>query len=147
MPRVRKREVAFGVGLLALLAAQLVPVDRSNPPVQADVPSPPEVKAILQRSCYACHSNRTVWPWYGYVAPASWMLAKDVRDARHELNFSTWKAYRRQERERLLEEILEQIDEGHMPPWYYLLLHPDARVTDPDRGTLRAWLLGHAPAS
>jgi len=147
MPRVRNRGIAFGVGLLALLAAQLVPVDRSNPPVQADVPSPPEVKAILQRSCYACHSNETVWPWYGYVAPVSWMLAKDVRDARHELNFSKWKAYRHDERKRLLEEILEQIDEGQMPPWSYLLLHPDARVTGQERNALRAWLRGHAPAS
>lgn len=147
MPRVRNSGIAFGVGLLVLLAAQLVPVDRSNPPVRADVPSPPEVKAILQRSCYACHSNETVWPWYGYVAPVSWALAKDVRDARHELNFSTWKAYRHDERERLLEEILDQIDEGHMPPWSYLLLHPDARVTRQERDTLRAWLRGHAPAS
>jgi hypothetical protein len=128
-------------GAAALLAAlQLVPVERSNPPVDFDLPSPPPVKAVLERSCYDCHSHETNWPWYARVAPASWKLAYDVAQARSELNFSTWKAYRPDKRARLLEDVLEEVDEGHMPPWSYRLLHPDARLSDAEREELRLWV-------
>jgi Haem-binding domain len=58
-------KILFGV--IALLVVvfvliQFVPVDRSNPPVESDIPTPPEVKAILKRACYDCHANDTVWP-------------------------------------------------------------------------------------
>ncbi|MGI9075481.1 MAG: heme-binding domain-containing protein, partial [Bryobacteraceae bacterium] len=39
----------------------------------------PGVKASLQRSCQKCRSNQTVWPWYSYVAPVSWLIERDVR--------------------------------------------------------------------
>jgi Haem-binding domain len=76
--------------LVALGAIQLVPVDTSNPPVTADVPASAAVKGILRRGCCDCHSNETQWPWYGRIAPVSWLLARDVREGRAELNFSTW---------------------------------------------------------
>ena len=119
---------------------QLVPVDRSNPPVQSDLASPPDVKAILQHSCYDCHSYETVWPWYGYLAPLSWWVAYDVREARDEMNFSTWKAYRADKRARLLQDLLEEIDEENMPPWEYVLFHPEARLSDAERESLHRWI-------
>ena len=84
--------VALGV---ILLAAQLVPVDRSNPPVQGEVAAPSEVRAILRRACYDCHSNAVRWPWYGRVAPVSWLLERDVREGRKEVNFSVFNEYPR----------------------------------------------------
>ena len=27
-----------------------------------------------------------------------------------------------------------------MPPWYYLLLHPKARLSEAERETLRGWI-------
>jgi hypothetical protein len=60
------------VGVL-LVAIQLVPVDRTNPPVEEEAPASPEVRAVLRRACYDCHSNETVWPWYSRVAPMSWL--------------------------------------------------------------------------
>ncbi len=57
-----------------LLAMQAVPVDRENPPVESEIPAPEEVREILERACYDCHSNQSRWPWYGYVAPASWLV-------------------------------------------------------------------------
>src|SRR5688572_19601769 len=76
--------------LLLLVAIQFVPVDRVNPPVEAEVPALANVRAILRRACYDCHSNETVWPWYSQVAPVSWLVVRDVREGREELNFSTW---------------------------------------------------------
>ena len=53
--------------LLILVAIQFAPVDRLNPPVEAEVPAPANVRAILRRACYDCHSSETVWPWYSQV--------------------------------------------------------------------------------
>jgi hypothetical protein len=86
-----KIKIWIAVGV-ALGLAQLVPLDRSNPPVSAEVPATPEVRAILKRSCYDCHSNETRWPWYAYAAPMSWLLVYDVHEAREHMNFSTWDA-------------------------------------------------------
>jgi hypothetical protein len=137
----RRARIAVLVALGALLLAQLVPVDRSRPPVESEseVPAPPEVRALLKRSCYDCHSHETVWPWYGYVAPASWLLAYDVREARDELNLSTWNRYSAKKQAKKREEMWEEVDHGHMPLWYYLPLHPQARLSEEDRALLRSW--------
>jgi heme-binding protein len=64
--------------LLALIVMQFVPVERTNPPVEQEVPAPANVRAMLRRACYDCHSNETRWPWYSHVAPVSWLVAHDV---------------------------------------------------------------------
>src|SRR5512144_3173408 len=113
------RRVLVGIGV-AFVLIQLVPVDRSNPPVQVEVPAPPEVRAVLRRACYDCHSNETVWPWYSRVAPVAWLVARDVREGREELNFSTWDRYATKQQVKKLKESWEEIAEGEMPPYYYL---------------------------
>jgi hypothetical protein len=125
--------------LLALVAIQLVPVDTRNPPVTGDVPTSPAVKAVLRRACYDCHSHETRWPWYGRVAPVSWLLARDVREGRAELNFSTWDQYGAQQQVKKLKESWEEVAEGEMPPWFYLPAHREARLSAEDRALLRQW--------
>jgi hypothetical protein len=125
--------------LIVLVAIQFVPVGIGNPPVTADIPSSPAVKAILRRACYDCHSNETEWPWYGRIAPGSWLIARDVRAGRAELNFSTWDRYSTQQQVRKLKESWEEIAEGEMPPWFYLPVHRDARLSAEDRALLRQW--------
>lgn len=113
-----------------LVLAQLVRIDRTNPPVESDVPAPPEVKAALRAACYDCHSNETTWPWYSHVAPMSWLLAYDVRNGRAELNYSTWQQYDARRQQKKMKETIETLNEGEMPPWYYLTIHRDARLAD-----------------
>jgi hypothetical protein len=125
--------------LVALMASQLVPVETGNPPVTGDIPTSPAVKAILRRACYDCHSNEVKWPWYSRIAPVSWLLARDVRRGRAELNFSTWDRYSTQQRVKKLRESWEEIAVGEMPPWFYLPVHRDARMTAEDRALLRQW--------
>lgn len=137
-------KILFGV--IALLVVvfvliQFVPVDRSNPPVESDIPTPPEVKAILKRACYDCHSNETMWPWYSRIAPFSWILARDVHEGRAELNFSTWDRYSTKEQVKKMKKSWEEVQEGEMPPWYYLPVHRDASLSEADRQVLRTWAL------
>lgn len=139
-----KRVLAGIVGVGVLI--QFVPVDRSNPPASAPLNAPPEVVEVLRQSCYDCHSNEVRWPWYSKVAPVSWLVAKDVREARAELNFSTWGALSSAQQAELREECLEEASEGEMPLWFYTPLHPEAKLTDADLAILRSWSGGLAKA-
>ncbi len=131
--------------LVLLLASQLVPVSRNNPSVDlsktiyASENVPPAVKAVLQRSCKNCHSNDTAWPWYSYVAPVSWMIAHDVHQARKAMNFSEWGGYPAKRKEEKLEEICEQLTNGDMPDFKYVLVHRSARITPDERGAVCQW--------
>ncbi len=123
--------------VLAFLAIQFVPVDRSNPPVKAAFAAPPEVQPILERSCYDCHSNQTRWPWYSRVAPVSWMVTRHVREGREHLNFSEWEAGA--EAGEVAKEAWKEVEAGKMPLPSYLLSHPSARLSQADRDALKNW--------
>jgi cytochrome c551/c552 len=128
------------IGLpVALLLAQLVPVDRTNPPVETEPPAPPEVRAVLRRACYDCHSNETVWPWYSRIAPVSWLIARDVHEGRRHANFSTWNRRSPQAQQKALREVAEQVERGEMPLWFYLPLHPNARLSEADKTLIQTW--------
>ena len=125
------------VGLaVVLVAIQLVPVARENPPVTETVPAPPEVASILRRACFDCHSNETVWPPQAYVAPFSWQVAHDVKEGREELNFSAWGPKQAQ---RVAKKLATELEEGEMPPFLYLLAHPEAKLSKDDKALLTNW--------
>ncbi len=138
-PSRRVLRIALLVILVAFVAIQFVPVELGNPPVEEDIAAPPEVAAILRRSCYDCHSHEVSMPWYASVAPVSWLLERDVREGRRELNFSTWNLSSPKRRAHKLEEIVEQTAEGEMPPWFYLPLHPSADLSPADLKLLADW--------
>lgn len=141
--RVKRGLKIVGIALLGLLViAQFVPVDRTNPPVVEEIDAPVEVRAVLERACYDCHSNETSWPAYSYVAPASWLVARDVHEGREHLNYSEWNRYSGEEKLELMEETWEETAEGEMPMGPYLILHPEAKLSAEDRVVLRSWTLG-----
>jgi hypothetical protein len=118
---------------------KLVPVDRSNPPVETEVPASENVRSILKRACYDCHSNESVWPWYSGVAPVSWVVAVDVNAGREELNFSTWNRLSTQQQARKLQESSGKVTDGKMPPWFYVAVHRDAALSAEEITALRDW--------
>jgi hypothetical protein len=136
---VNKTRIAVAVGAV-LLGIQLVPVSRTNPPVEATIEAPPEVLAILKRACFDCHSHETVWAApQSYVAPLSWLVAYDVAEAREEMNFSRWNAVTPKKLAKLAKQLPEEVEEKAMPPAIYLLAHPEAKLSDADRAALVAW--------
>jgi heme-binding protein len=133
------KQILLGLGVI-IAGIQLVPVSRSNPAITGEVPAPAQVREVLQRACLDCHSHETRWPWYAYVAPVSWLIEHDVEEGREHLNLSAWDAYASGKRTKLFKEIREEIEEGAMPPWYYLTMHPSARLSERDLALLRGWL-------
>jgi hypothetical protein len=127
-----------------LVVAQLIRPARTNPPIDPshELQAPQPAASILQRSCIDCHSNRTVWPWYAQVAPVSWLLADDVNDGRKEMNFSEWTTFTPRRQANKLKQVCEQVEEHEMPLWFYLPLHPKAKLTDADRKVLCDWARG-----
>ena len=118
---------------------QFIPYGRTNPPVTGEIQMPEQVHAIIQRSCYDCHSNQTTWPWYSHVAPVSWLVIGDVNDGREHMNFSEWDSYDAKKQAKLKEEIPEEIDKGDMPPFRYLIIHTKAKLSQADIQVIKAW--------
>jgi hypothetical protein len=138
-----------GLVVLGLAAAiQLIPVDRTNPPVTADFDGPPDVASVVHRACFDCHSHETVWPWYARVAPVSWMVAHHVEEGREHLDLSSWGRLGAPERAAVAAEMAKEIAEGEMPLPVYVWMHSGARLSEADRAVVSAWsaTLGTTPA-
>lgn len=119
-------------GLVFFGLIQLIPIDRTNPPTTQEPNwSSPEARALVQKSCFQCHSNQTEWPWYSYIAPASWLIKFDVVEARDQFNFSEW-----DQNPGYLEDMAKEIQRGSMPPIQYTLFHPDAKLNDQQKQAL-----------
>ena len=129
---MRKSVIFIGLAVV-VVGAQLVPLDRSNPPVEAEIALPDAVRGIVRKACYDCHSNETRWPWYAYVAPVSWLVHHDVEHAREHLNFSSWGTYSAEDQQELLGDIAEEVEEREMPLQIYVSLHAEARLTSDER--------------
>lgn len=123
-----------------LILAQFIPVRLTNSPPAGELVSPGNIKTILRENCYDCHSDQTRWPWYRQVAPISWLIVRDVRRGRKELNFSQWAGYYPATRRRKLQWIGRAVREEAMPPLLYRVIHPKARLNDQDRMVLERWI-------
>ena len=138
----KKRTWALFIVLDAAIFIQFITVDRTNPPVTGEIEAPEKVMAILRTSCYDCHSNETKWPWYSYIAPASWLIADDVQVGRGHMNFSEWSGYNTKQKNHKRKECGEEVEEGEMPLWFYIPLHPEANLSSEDIEIILAWSKG-----
>ncbi len=133
---MRHRGVVMGAAATLLVGfglIQLVPYGRqhTNPPVISEPAwTSPQVRTVAARACFDCHSNETTWPWYSSVAPASWLVQRDVDVGRAALNLSDWN------RSRGSREAAEAVIGGEMPPPYYTLVRPGTGLTADERQQL-----------
>jgi mono/diheme cytochrome c family protein len=130
----RARRILAWVALAAvalLVVIQLVPYgrDHTNPAGgRAIAWDSQRTDRLMTGACMDCHSNQTTWPWYANVAPVSWLVQNDVEEGRDALNLSTGEIE--------LDELIETIREGSMPPWQYKPMHPGARLSDQEKNDL-----------
>jgi hypothetical protein len=128
-----KRSLAIAAG--AAFGIQLVPYGRehANPPVAREPAwDTPRTRELFFRACKDCHSHETVWPWYSFVAPASWLVQHDVYEARSHFDVSDWGRSEHNHGD----DAAEELREGEMPLWQYAILHPEARLSDAERAEL-----------
>lgn len=132
----------FGL-LLVLVCIQFIPLQKNTTTnyqssfnITSDSPRNAEVIAILKSSCWDCHSNQTVYPWYNKIAPISWYLARHINNGKKHLNFDNWNVYDRAKQIHKSEEIIEVIEENEMPLYSYTLLHPEAKLSEEQKAIL-----------
>ncbi len=140
---MRRKSKRYLIGLIAVFVIiQFKFVDRTNPKAAAgaELAASSEVMAIFRHSCYSCHSNDTEWPFYSYIAPASWQTVSDVNEGREELNFSEWNKIPEDKITEKKKDIWEEISEGEMPMDIYLLLHPNASLSASQKKIIKKWV-------
>ena len=132
----------LGIIVLVFVLFQFIPYgkEKTNPKVDKtlEIKAPKNVMKLFKRSCYDCHSNETKWPWWSYVAPASWSIYDDVINGRKTLNFSTWKNYTLKKQQKLKKEIYRTVA-GPMPLPQYIWLHSDAKLSKDEIKSIREW--------
>jgi cytochrome c len=93
---------------------------------------PAGAKAVLVKKCADCHSSETHWPAYARVAPGSWLIERDIVEARKKMDLSHWEQMPADKQEIVIAKIVEEAKSGGMPPLQYRLLHWNAQLTKTD---------------
>jgi hypothetical protein len=145
----KKRLPAGWIILIVLLAIfiilQFFGINRSVPQTDPNkdfmaVANPPqEIQALMHDACYDCHSNETKYPWYSHIQPGGWFMQNHIDEAREHMNFSEWGDNSTDTQMDKLKHSANMVKRKKMPLKSYLFLHPEARLTDEEIGTLSDW--------
>lgn len=103
---------------------------------------PDDLQQTLKVSCYDCHSNTTVYPWYSKIQPVAWFLDDHIAEGKKELNFSVFASYPVYRRYKKFKEIGEEVKSGDMPMLSYTLLHRGASLSESQKLALINWAAG-----
>ena len=138
--RARWAVVVLAVGFAGI---QFIRPAETNPPVNPAhtllAKTPPEIRAILDRSCRDCHSNETRWPLYSKVAPTSWFVASHVHEGRDRFNYSEWTSYVSDDQDKFLGSMCSLTKKGRMPLPSYLLIHRESVLSPSDITAICTW--------
>lgn len=136
----------IGLGLLAgFIVIQFFPPEKNlaAPEPSEDflmIASPPdELSAIIKNSCYDCHSNQTLYPWYSRVAPVSWYLDNHIQKGKEDLNLSEYGSLGKADKIKVLNDFYEVVEAGTMPLISYSLIHKKARLSEEEKKAIMSW--------
>ena len=73
------------------------------------MPVPDNIQTILKTSCYDCHSNNTIYPWYASIQPVAWWMNNHIEEGKKEINFNEFASYSLRRQYKKLGEIIEQL--------------------------------------
>ena len=104
--------------------------------------APDSLKQLIKTSCYDCHSNNTVYPWYSKIQPVAWWLSDHVNEGKRKFNFSEFATYAPKKADHKMEELMEMVKEEEMPLKSYTIIHTDAKLTNAQRIAMTDWAAG-----
>ncbi len=131
---------ALLIMFIVFIAMQLIQTEKTNitSNKNLEIKAPEHIKNVFKTSCYDCHSNEVKWPWYSDIAPFSWVIDRNVKNARASLNFSLWETYTKEDKKKKLKKIFRTAY-APMPPASYILFHDEADLTKEQRTMIRDW--------
>ncbi|WP_217606551.1 heme-binding domain-containing protein [Chitinophaga sp. GbtcB8] len=143
------KRLALGITIFVLFVTgmQFIQPPVQNPPVNTPLAAPGEVVEILQRACYDCHSNQTKLSWYDKVAPVSWLVSADVKEARSRFNFSTWDTLSPADQQGRVWEMVNMVLTKKMPLSTYAAIHPRSKLSEKDIAVLKKYANDLSPAN
>lgn len=100
---------------------------------------PDDVYQILKTSCYDCHSNNTIYPWYNNIQPVAWWLNNHINEGKSKLNFSSFGEYSAEKAAKKLKGIAKEVQEDEMPLSSFTLIHRDAKLDYLKKGLIIKW--------
>ena len=100
---------------------------------------PEDVKSILAKACFDCHSNNTRYPWYSNIQPVDWWMAGHVNDGKKGLNFDEYTSRSLRYQYNKMKDLIDQVKPGDMPLNSYTWIHKDAILTQPEKDKLINW--------
>lgn len=139
------KKILIGLLVVVLLIQVMQPTkNQSDSLSENDISGvyelPAGVHETLVKKCYDCHSNNTQYPWYVHVQPIGWWMASHIKEGKDHLDFSEFKTYDPKRANHKLEEVSEELGEGHMPIESYLWLHPEAKVNAEELKAINGWI-------
>lgn len=103
----------------------------------AETNPPTEVHEILKNNCFDCHSNVTKYPWYNNITPVNYWMDDHVRHGKGDFNVSQWESYSVKKKDHKIEELIEEVEERHMPLPSYTWTHGE--LSDDDIKAVVDW--------
>jgi hypothetical protein len=122
----------------SLAPARMNPAVDSRHTLEANLPVPKDIAAMLRRACFNCHSSETRWPWYSRLPVAGVRIKEDVENARDAMNLSNWPT-RPARAATFLEASWAALQAEEMPKAPYTLFHPEARLSEEEKNRFCQW--------
>jgi hypothetical protein len=107
--------------------------------ITANYTIPVNIRETLKTSCYDCHSNTTVYPFYWKIQPVAWFLNNHIEEGKRHLNFSIFATYPLWKQYKSFKEIGEQVKEGDMPLSSYTIIHRNAVLSPEQKLSIENW--------
>lgn len=127
-------------GVVSFALLQLVRPGIPAKHATAEVGVPPQVRHILEKDCYSCHSDEPRLSWFDRIEPGYWLVRYDILAGRKHLDFSTVGSKPAAAQKAALYEAINMIQLVAMPLPRFLKLHPEARGTPEELAILKAFL-------
>lgn len=144
--KLKKLWPIAGILSVVIISIQFIQVPVQNGKATHPINAPEEVTKIFRKACYDCHSNETKLSWYDKVAPVSWLVNRDVEEARSRFNFSTFDTLSATDQQVRLWEMVNMVLAGKMPLNSYTTMHPGAKLTPHDVEVLKRYVVSISPA-
>lgn len=141
----KQKKIGLGI-LIVLLGIQFIRPNRETPPTDATQSfdkihaTNPFATKLIKDACYDCHSYERIYPAYAEIAPVSWWIQGHVNGGTQKMNYSTWGTLELKKAKHKIEEMIEEIESGHMPPKSFKWMHPEAKWTEEQKTTVLRFL-------
>jgi len=140
------KKISIPIILIIFIAIQFFDVnpnktaETSENSIEKKYSVPQNVRQILKTSCYDCHSNNTVYPWYSKVQPVKWWLANHINDGKRHLNFDEFGTYPNDKKLKKLDEVAETVNADEMPLSSYTVIHTNAKLSAEQKSIIQVWV-------